>query len=77
MPVDGRIDGGSMNRVEAIEREIQALSPHELADLREWFAHYDALVWDRQIERDLAAGRLDALASVAQADHEAGKSREL
>ena len=48
-----------MNRVEAIEQEIQALSPRELADLREWFAHYDAAAWDRQIERDLAAGRLE------------------
>ena len=66
-----------MNRVEAIEQEIQALSPRELADLREWFAHYDAAAWDRQIERDLAAGRLEALASLAEADHQAGKSQEL
>ena len=66
-----------MNRVQAIEQEIQALSPRELADLREWFAHYDAAAWDRQIERDLAAGRLESLASRAQADHAAGTSREL
>jgi hypothetical protein len=77
MPADHGIEGVSMNRVEAIEQEIQTLSPQELADLREWFVHYDAAAWDRQIERDVATDRLEALASRALADHEAGTSREL
>jgi hypothetical protein len=66
-----------MSRVEEIEKEIQALSTEELADLREWFAQFDAEAWDRQMEGDVAAGKLDALADQAVADHEAGKSSKL
>jgi hypothetical protein len=33
--------------------------------------------WDRQIERDSAAGKLDGLMKRALADHAAGKSRPI
>lgn len=66
-----------MSRVEAIESEIRQLSPAEFAELREWLLHEDAEAWDRQIERDAASGRLDALFGQAEADHRAGKSREI
>ena len=42
-----------MTRMEKLEREIQKLSPEELADLRDWFRKYDAEAWDRQIEEDV------------------------
>jgi hypothetical protein len=51
-----------MSRVEAIEKEIERLSPQELADFREWFAHYDADAWNRKLEADIEAGKLDELA---------------
>ena len=63
-----------MSKVERIEQEVQALSPEELAQFRAWFLEYDWAIWDRQIERDAAAGRLDDLAAKALRDHEAGKS---
>lgn len=66
-----------MSRVEAIEQEVQQLSPQELADFREWFAHYDADAWDRKLEADIEAGKLDELAERALADHKSGRSREL
>ena len=66
-----------MNRVESIEKEVQQLSPQELASFRKWFARYDADAWDRQLEADVEAGRLDRAADEALADHEAGRSREL
>lgn len=66
-----------MSKVEAIEREVQGLSPEELSDFREWFARYDADAWDRQIEVDAEAGKLDALAERALASHRAGKSEEM
>lgn len=46
-----------------IEQDIQALSPDELAQFRAWFLEYDWAIWDRQIERDAEAGRLDDLAA--------------
>ena len=66
-----------MTRIEKLEREIQKLSPEELANLRDWFREYDAEVWDRQIEEDVRGGRLDRLAEQALEAHKAGRTKEL
>jgi hypothetical protein len=42
-----------------------------LAAVRDWFT--DAAEWDRQFERDVAAGRLDALADEALTDLDNGR----
>ncbi len=63
-----------MGDVEKLERQIKDLSPEELAAFRKWFLAYDWDVWDRQLEQDVAAGKLDALAEKALQDHAAGKS---
>ena len=55
-----------MTRIEKIELEIQRLTPTELAAFRDWFHKYDADAWDRQIERDIAAGKLDKPADEAR-----------
>ncbi len=52
-----------MTKLEILEREVQALSPEELAAFRSWFAEYDWAVWDRELEEDVAGGRLDAFAA--------------
>jgi hypothetical protein len=64
-------------KVQALEKRISALSAEELAELRQWFAEFDAAAWDHQLERDVKAGKLDALADEALRDHAAGKSTEL
>lgn len=66
-----------MSEVEQIESRIKNLSPEELAKLRAWFAEFDALAWDRQIEADYAAGKLDRLIEDSVAEHKTGKSRPL
>ncbi len=66
-----------MAKVEKIEREVQELSPEELAKFRQWFAVFDAEAWDRQFEADVKAGKLDALAERALRDHAASKSTKL
>ena len=66
-----------MGKIEKIEQEVQALSPDELAQFRAWFLEYDWASWDRQIERDAQAGRLDDLAAKALRDHSAGKTTPL
>jgi hypothetical protein len=65
-----------MGSVNEIEEAVRRLSAAELARFREWFAEFDADRWDRQIEDDVAAGRLDALASEAIEDLRAGRSTE-
>ena len=66
-----------MSRVDTIEKEVCKLSPRKLTAFREWFARYDAEAWEKQLEADIKAGRLDQLAEESLADHEAGKSRKL
>jgi hypothetical protein len=66
-----------MGKIEKIEQEVQELSPEELAQFRDWFLEYDWAAWDRQIERDAQAGRLDDLAAKALRDHAAGKTTPL
>ena len=66
-----------MGKVERIERDVQALSPEELAEFRAWFLEFDWAAWDRQVERDVQAGRLDDLAEKALRDHAAGKTTPL
>lgn len=66
-----------MTRVEQLEQEIARLNRDEFAQLREWLLEQDWAEWDRQIERDAAAGKLDRLMKEALADHAAGKTRPL
>jgi hypothetical protein len=66
-----------MTKVEALEREIGALSLEEVAELRMWFLERDAEVWDGEIERDATSGKLNDLFARSLADHRAGKSREI
>lgn len=54
-----------MNTLQDIEQAIKQLSPEELAAFRNWFAEFDAEVWDQKFEADVAAGKLDALAEKA------------
>lgn len=54
-----------MTNVEDIKAAIIQLSPQALEELREWYAEFDAQEWDKQIESDVEAGRLDSLAEDA------------
>jgi hypothetical protein len=64
-----------MSKVESLQRDIEKLTCEELAAFREWFATYDADAWDRQIERDVSAGKLERLAAEALAAHDRGQTK--
>jgi hypothetical protein len=66
-----------MGKIEQIEREIQELTPAELETFRKWFLEFDAAAWDRQIEEDARAGKLDRLAARALKAFESGSCSEL
>jgi hypothetical protein len=57
-----------------LEEQIETLSPEEFAELRNWLLDRDWESWDRQIERDSAAGKLDCLFEEAREAHRQGKS---
>ncbi len=63
--------------VEEIKQAISALPPEELHELRDWYEQFDAQLWDRQIEADVVAGRLDDLAEAAIRAFRKGEQTEL
>jgi hypothetical protein len=65
-----------MSNIEELAAAVQRLSPEQRAAFRAWFAEFDADEWDRQLEADVAAGRLDWLAQEALADRRAGRCTE-
>jgi hypothetical protein len=64
-----------MSKLESLEREVEGLTAEELAAFRDWFLEHDWEMWDRQFERDVAAGKLDALGAEALAELERGETR--
>jgi hypothetical protein len=62
-----------MSTVDEIEDAIRKLPEEDLVALRAWFAEFDAAAWDRQFERDVAEGRLDALGDEASRDLREGR----
>jgi len=66
-----------VSEVEQLEKQIEGLSPEDLAKFRSWFLEFDARVWDQQIEADSEAGKLDSLLAEALAEYKSGKAREL
>ncbi|MBI5528250.1 MAG: hypothetical protein HY897_18105 [Deltaproteobacteria bacterium] len=66
-----------MSRVEALEHEVKRLSKREFEAFREWFSEYDAADWDKQIDSDVNAGKLDELAARALSAHARGESKDL
>ncbi len=58
--------------LEEIEKQITQLGPEELKKFSAWFDDYMSDEWDRQIERDVAAGRFDQIIAEIDADVKAG-----
>lgn len=66
-----------MTKIESIEREVEKLTPQELASFRAWFLEHDWQAWEREIEKDSEDGRLDRFAAEALADLESGLTTEI
>ena len=50
--------------IQEIEAAVAELDPSQLAQFGQWFDDYRADEWDKQIERDVKAGQLDALTEI-------------
>jgi hypothetical protein len=66
-----------MSTIHEIEQAVRGLSPEDLAAFRTWFAEFDADMWDRQLEADISAGRLDRFADEALQDLREGRCTDL
>ena len=63
-----------MSSVKEIEEAVSGLTPEELLAFREWFARFDADVWDQQFDRDAESGHLNLFADEALAELSEGRT---
>ncbi len=63
--------------VQEIEKAIQQLPRSEFKELVAWIEEHHNQIWDKQIEEDLEAGRLDSLIAEAEAEYAAGLAQPL
>ena len=63
--------------IEELEAVVSGLPASELARFSQWFEEFIADQWDRQIEQDMQAGRLDAALKRADDHYEAGRCTPL
>jgi hypothetical protein len=63
--------------VAEIEAAIAELPAKDFAELMAWLQEYRQRAWDKQIEDDLAAGRLDAAMAEAEDEYRQGFARPL
>ena len=49
-----------------IKKGVTQLSENELAEFVEWLDEFQESLWDKQIEEDLKAGKLDHLIEQAE-----------
>lgn len=66
-----------MATLQDIETLIETLDRKDREALRQWMDEYEADEWDRQIERDFLAGKMDAAIDRALKEHREGRSRPL
>ena len=66
-----------MIQVEQLQRAIEALPDRDFSRLRRWFAEQDWRRWDKQLETNVAAGKLDFLLEEALSAKEQGNLKDL
>ena len=66
-----------MTDIEELENAVIQLPPDKLFQFSQWFEEFMADQWDKQIEADILAGRLDKLAEQADKDFMAGRVKSL
>ena len=63
-----------MSAVQKIEAAISKLKPEEIRAVGQWLDEFREELWDRQIEDDAEARKLDPLIQKAKADYRRGKA---
>jgi hypothetical protein len=66
-----------MTRIEEIEHAVDSLAVEEYRQFRQWFLERDWSAWDRQIEADSAAGKLDFLIKEVGEEKKLGRLKDL
>ena len=64
-----------MSKIDELKADIERLSSQELAELLRWLSEKEWESWDKEIEADSRAGRLDLL--MREAREEKAKGTEI
>ena len=66
-----------MSKIDALKADIERLSSQELAELFRWLSEKEWESWDKEIEADSQAGRLDFLVREARKEKAKGTLKEM
>jgi hypothetical protein len=66
-----------VSTIEEIEHAVARLAPSDYEKFRQWLSAYDNQQWDRKLDEDSQAGRLDAMAKEALDDLKRGNCTDL
>lgn len=59
------------------EKTVSQLSAKDLGQFRDWFAAFDNQQWDKEIENDIAMGKLSDLATQALLHHQLNQTKPI
>ena len=66
-----------MSRIDQLKAEIESLPSEEIAEIFRWLSEKDWEKWDKEIEADSQAGKLDFLAREARDEKAKGRLKDL
>jgi len=66
-----------MSKIDELKADIEGLPSEELAELFRWLSEKEWEIWDKEIEADSRAGRLDFLVREAREEKAKGTIKEL
>ena len=72
-----RRKGNTMSKIEELKTDIEKLSSEEAAELFRWLSEREWESWDKEMEADSQAGRLDFLVREARQEKARGTLKEL
>jgi len=66
-----------MSKIDELKAEIMSLPSEQIAEIFRWLSEKDGERWDREIEADSQAGRLDFLINEAAEEKAKGTLKDL
>jgi hypothetical protein len=69
--------GNTMSKIEELKTDIEKLSSEETSELFRWLSEREWESWDKEMEADSQAGRLDFLVREARQEKVRGTLKEL
>ena len=69
--------GGNLSKIDELKAELESLPSDEFAEIFRWLSEKDWERWDKEIEADSQAGRLDFLVRQAREEKAKGTLKDL